>query len=374
MGTATYALGESPTIRINTCHGDMEIEGRQGGDVLVTSNSMPQSVQQSEGLTIEQCEDDLRLIVPLGATVMIELAEGDVSALRLAGLEIGAVHGELEAGSVRDHLDLRRVEGDARIRDTGRLTLGRIGGDLNVEAISGACTIQEVAGDVRMRDLASVSLERIGGDLILSSSGASRVGNVDGDARVGEVADLSLDRVGGDLTVERVRGSLSFRDVDGDARLHGTMHGMERAHVGGDLSLNAALASGETSSLDVDGDVSLSVPNDADLALHADVRGDVSGVERHGDVGPVDVAWGAGTARLTLKVGGDLNVYGSAVTATDRSVLSFAATDASEPSHSAEATRVDPAESSGGDPDLALLEAVARGELSPEEADRLLAR
>ncbi len=365
MGTASYVLGESPTIRINTCHGDLEIEGRPGADVLVSSNSMPQSVQQGEGLTIEQCDDDLRLTVPLGATVMIERAEGDVRALRLARLEIGTVQGDLEAGSVRGYLDLRRVESDARIRDTGQLTLGRVAGDLNLEAVSGACTVQEVGGDVRMRDLTNVTRGQTRGDLILSSSGSSRLGNIDGDARIADVADLALDQVGGDLTVERVAGTLTFRDVDGDARFRGPVRGIDRAHVGGDLALEAALGSGEVCALDVDGDVSLSVPKDADLALHADVGGDVSGVDRHDDDGPVDAVWGGGSAQLRLRIGGDLTVYATAATVTARAQMGSVAPSA---------PRLESADASRVDPDLALLEAVARGDLTPEEADRLLAR
>ncbi len=206
MGTATYALGESPTIHINTVHGDLEIKGREGREVLVTSDSMPESRQQADKLTIEQCEDDLRLTVPLGSKVVVERAEGDVRALRLAGLEIGAVQGELEAESVRGHVDLRRIEGDARIRQSGQITLGRIAGDLNVESVAGACTVHDVDGDARIHDLVSASLRQVGGDLVISNGGPCRVGTVDGDVRAGDLADLSIDRVGGDLIADQAPG------------------------------------------------------------------------------------------------------------------------------------------------------------------------
>ncbi len=374
MGTATYALGESPTIHINTVHGDLEIKGHEGGEVLVTSDSMPESRQQADRLTIEQCEDDLRLTVPLGSKVVVERAEGDVRALRLAGLEMGAVQGELEAESVRGHVDLRRIEGDARIRQSGQITLGRIAGDLNVESVSGACTVHDVDGDARIHELVSASLRQVGGDLVISNGGACRVGTVDGDVRAGDLADLSIDRVGGDLVADRVAGSLTFKDVDGDVRLRGSVRGLDRARVGGDLTFDAALATGDNCTLDVDGDVSLSVPTESDLALHADVGGDVSGVERRNDEGPVDVVWGEGRARLSLRIGGDLNVYRAPATASRDTMPKPAAPSAAEGYGAPETPRDAPAERTGADPDLALLEAVARGELSPEEADRLLAR
>lgn len=374
MATATYALGESPTLHINTVHGDLEIKGREGGEVLVTSDSMPESRQQVDGLTIEQCEDDLRLTVPLGSKVVVERAEGDVRVLRLAGLEIGAVQGELEAESVRGHVDLRSIEGDARIRESGQITLGRIAGDLNVESVSGTCTVHDVDGDARLHDIVSASLRRVGGDLALSSCGACLAGTVDGDVRAGDIADLTIDRVGGDLIADRAAGNLTFKDVDGDVRLRGSVRGLDRARVGGDLTFDAALATGDRCTLDVDGDVSLSVPNESDLALHADVGGDVSGVERRGDEGPVDVVWGEGRARLILRIGGDLNVYRSPATATMDNMPKSAAPSAAEGHGVPETPNDAPAGGTGGDPDLALLEAVARGELSPEEADRLLAR
>jgi DUF4097 and DUF4098 domain-containing protein YvlB len=374
MATATYALGESPTIHINTVQGDLEIRGRDGGEVLVTSDSMPESRQQADGLTIEQCEDDLRLTVPVGAKVVLERAEGDVRVLRLQGLEIGAVQGELEAESVRGHVDLRRIEGDVRIRESSQISLGRIGGDLKVESISGACTVQAVDGDARMNDIANASLHQVGGDLAISNGGSCQAGTVDGDVRAGDLAELSIDRVGGDLIADRAAGNITFKNVDGDVRLHGSVRGLDRARVGGDLTFDAALATSDRCTLDVDGDVSLSVPDESDLTLHADVGGDVSGVERRGDEGPVDIVWGEGRARLSLRIGGDLSVYRSPASAPREPMPQPAAPIAAEGYGVPEAPRDAPAEATGGDADLALLEAVARGELSPEEADRLLAR
>ena len=135
------------------------------------------------------------------------------------------------------------------------------------------------------------------------------------------------------------------------------------------------------------GDAAVYVPEDADLTLHATVDGDVSGVPSNSGHGAVSATWGEGGAHLTLTVGGDLQVRRTGAAAPSRtprlpvtswSPTNAAATATAQPvppapqgveENTSQAEQAPPADSV-----QTVLEAVARGEISPAEADDLLSR
>ena len=318
MGKAIYTLGNAPTVTIKRCGGDLTVEGRTGETVTVATVTMPHSVQGREQLVIEECDDDLRLFVPPGATVSV------------------------------DHVD-----GDAHIEGLSALEVGGVGGDLELRAIDRTCSIRSVDGDMQATD----------------------------------VTALALGTVGGDLHLERVAGRLAVERVGGDATLRGAVGGFGPAHIGGDLTLDTTFTPGLEYQATVDGDAAVYAPEDADLTLHATVDGDVSGVPSISGHGEVSATWGDGGAHLTLTVGGDLQVRrtGAAVPSrepriprTAGSPTNAAATATTQPvppapqgveENTSKAEQAPPADSV-----QAVLEAVARGDISPAEADDLLAR
>jgi hypothetical protein len=144
----------------------------------------------------------------------------------------------------------------------------------------------------------------------------------------------------------------------------------------------------------VDGDAAVYVPEDADLTLQATVDGDVSGVPSISGHGEVSATWGDGGAHLTLTVGGDLQVRRTGAAAPSREPR--VPRTAGSPTNSATTAMTHPvaerpsapatqgvaqntsntlkAEQALPDSVQAVLEAVARGEISPAEADDLLSR
>ena len=318
MRTMSYELGSTPAITIRVCYGDLEIIGRAESVTELRSDELPRSHQEEDRLVIEECCDDVKLKVPPGARVDIDQAYGDVRADKLAELRIGTVHS-----------------------------------DLHVSEIVGMCELGTVAGDAVIR----------------------------------EVGSLSLISVSGDLNVERTVGTLALGGVDGDVALRGTLAGTGGGRVGGDLLMQARFQPGAVYELEVEGDASIALPAETDVSLIAQVAGDVSGLKGYDSQGGYAVTWGSGASRLTLKVEGDL-----VVRAAGRPVLGEVAVPISVPgpasppplptfspqmreNMSARETveqPVQPLQPAAPDSELALLEAVARGEISPEEADRLL--
>lgn len=357
MGNATYTLGDTPAIQIRHCEGDLEIEGRPEEAVTVEADSMPHSVQRDGELLIEECDDDMRVRAPLGARVSVDEVEGDVRIRRLAELALGSVNGNLDVTAIGEKCAVGQVEGDARFRETGDLALGAVNGDLDVAAISGRSEIGQVEGDMRARDL----------------------------------LDLALGEVSGDLDAEGISGSLKLDRVEGDARLRGTFGGFGPTHISGDLSLETSFTPGDTYEIAVEGDASVSVPDESNLSLHARVEGDVNGLAASDGSGGFTQVWGDGSARLDLTVNGDLSVRsagpvfrGAALPTARVPEPSAAPPPPAAPDIAAgfepappfgAAVDAEPAQpDERADPTLAVLEAVARGEMSPEEADNLLGR
>jgi hypothetical protein len=279
---------------------------------------MPHSVQGREQLVIEDCDDDLRLSVPPQTTVSI------------------------------DHVD-----GDARVDGLSALEMGGVGGDLELRAIARSCAVR----------------------------------GVDGDMRATDVAELALGTVGGDLYLERVTGRLVLERVGGDATLRGALGSLGPAHIGGDLTLDTSFVPGREYRATVGGDAAVYVPEDADLTLQATVDGDVSGLPSSTRHGTVSATWGDGGAHLTLTVGGDMRVHLTAPGAPSRaprvpvtagSPTNAAATATTQPAppqlQGAEENTLKAEQAPPLDSVQAVLEAVARGEISPAEADDLLSR
>lgn len=303
---AIYTLGETPSITIERCEGDLAIIGHAEPSVVVESESMPHSAQNGERLVMEHCDDDLALRVPFGTTVSIQRIEGDLHAERLARLEVETVSGDADLSHIGASCVVRRADGDLHATGVTNLALGAVSGDLDVSEASG---------------------------------------------------EFALER------------------VDGDARLRGTLHSFGPTRIDGDLALAIAFLPGHTYQLSVDGDMALDLPRDPDLTLEAHVDGDVAGLEqargRHGEVG---ANWGDGRARLVVTVSGDLKVRGAATPArASEATTNTPPASATTPEQNVVAAD---AKAAPEQPDsvLAVLEALARGDITAAEADDLLAQ
>jgi len=310
MKTARYQLGHAPTVTMDRCDGDLIIVGHDNPVVVLAADELPH-LSPDQGLAtlrIEECDDDLRLTLPFGATV------------------------------IADHID-----GDLRVAGIARCTLARVGGDLTMEDAPGPYAVGDVDGDVRVRGVANLSL-----------------GAIDGDARLEGVTDrFTLGHVTGDLTLD------------------GAVHGFGPVHVGGDLTLAIAFEPGHEYRLVVDGDATISLPDEANLTLQAAVHGDVSGLpythgSGHGH-GEVRAIWGDGASYLSLSVGGDLRIRPGAAMTARRSYAPSVVTTRQEAESTGIVEEQAPVPPAASNPDnLGVLEALAQGKISVDEAESLL--
>jgi len=351
MAQETYALGGSPRVTINTCGGNLEIAGQEIDRVAVKSGRLQRVAQVGDQLAIEQCDDDLSLALPRGTTLVMQ-----------------------------------RAGGDARVDGLAAMQLGDAGGDLSARFIEGACTVGRVGGDLRATDVGMLAIQTVHGNARIERvTGGAEIARVDGDLRVSDVANLALGAVGGNAHLEGLAGVLRLDRAGGDATVRGAVDGFTAA-INGDLTLDIAYTSGHEYRLDVHGDAKVLLPADAGLTLHATVAGDVKGIDgtrlipgdSSTDGGSIRAAWGDGRARLTLYVDGNLSMRetdarGRTDMPAPAQMNAAGWTDEAVPVEANAAT--DPTVPIGStDTELSVLEAVARGDLSPAEADDLLSR
>ena len=154
---------------------------------------------------------------------------------------------------------IMHCDADISVRDlTGRVKLTEIQGDVSLNNLAGETLVRELEGDLAVRGVALVRGEGTwDGDL--SARGVKQIdaNNIGGDVSIRAIDALKIAHVDGDLIAAGVRGVVDAPDVEGDAV----------------LSFDAAV---ETY-LRADGDIVLNLPSDANAELELDApRGDLT--------------------------------------------------------------------------------------------------
>ena len=148
---------------------------------------------------------------------------------------------------------------DVTVRDlTGRVELAEIQGDVWLNNLAGETLVRELQGDLAARGVALLRGEGTwdGG---LSARGVKRIdaNDIEGDVSIRAIDALKIAHVDGDLIAAGIRGAVDALDVEGDAV----------------LSFDAAV---ETR-LRADGDLVLNLPSDANAELELDApRGELT--------------------------------------------------------------------------------------------------
>lgn len=147
-----FATTESPSILIEQVDGDLTLRGWSRAEIFVRSDEGSDEIVQTETGVRVRLHDDAVLEVPLGASVTVHRAHGDVS--------VAAINGPLT---------LDKVDGDVVVRDGGPLRVVSVDGDLTARMIRGDCVIENVSGDVTLTNiLGSVKVENAASDVTIN--------------------------------------------------------------------------------------------------------------------------------------------------------------------------------------------------------------
>lgn len=352
MAEQMFSVGEAPRIVITTLHGELSVNGWNEQSVRVETDS-DLALLHTEGdtLTIGDCYDDLELHVPQSATIIVETALDDVAIRGVRHVELGSAAGDVELHDIHgDGIQITNVAGDFSASNVSAVHVHSIGSDadfnnvalVEVETVGGDLSVQKaeavlvgtVGGDMSAREVVAtlrfgvlgsdgdieggtrteVTIGNVGGDLSVGSAASVQVGNVGSDCSLRDIqGDVDLGFIGSDLDLKGVGGNLQIGQVGSDASLKGIQGNIEIGSIGSDLSLQATFVLDSVTRFNVGGDAVVSLPDNPNLSIQANVGGEISGKaivsSRSGNM--VNLVYGEGAAHLELNVGGDLELRGA---------------------------------------------------------------
>lgn len=308
MAQLTFDKGSVKRLVVESCRGDIEIEGGDQPQIEINGdrNLSGRVVGQEGDLVLRAHSGDLRIKVGTDTNIAAQRVSGDVTITHVGDVELARVAGGLKLEDVRS----------ARVEDTG--------GDVELNVHDGTADIGRVGGDLEIKSVGALKVGMVGGDLRAESASAA----------------VNVGRVGGDLTIANA-ASLQVGGVGGDALLSAIQQFVSLGHVGGDLRLEwSGALTGDVHGV-VGGDAQITLPEDANLVVRAIVGGDISGdglnptpagesyeaedwaaTEEGGSEqgwdslagGELVVTFGEGGPELQLTIGGDLELHGGHVT------------------------------------------------------------
>lgn len=343
MKSKTFALGTTPRITFRSCVGDLRVHSWDQPEVqvLVSREEDLASIQESEDAIELSSLMPTTVHVPAGASVALDGCAGDVHAVGLALAVVSKHRGDVSLHQTLQ-AELTGQHGDVTVTEASTLAVSVMHGDLRGRSVSGGVVIREVHGDVLLR------------------------------------------HVGGDSQLSGVTGDIAISDLDGS---------VQASAVTGDLRLAGVLRSG-TSTIDILGDVFLSLDPGSDVLLDLEarlghVRSTASLLDSTQSPHRLQGTLGSGAARLFVtSTSGDIRLSDSSATTPGEQEADGAEVDEQSlhleqglserlagvrrwRTHLRPPTRPAPAESCE-DERLAILKMLADGKINAAQAAELL--
>lgn len=351
MTQQIFAVGDMPQVAISQISGEVEIEVWDERAIGVeTDVALREIYQEGDTLRISGCASDLTLRVPSDCAISAEHVQGDVEIEGVRRVELAHIQGDVELEDISEAVDvadlkadieisraaalhardgiggdaeiegvaqveIEQVGGDVSVEEAQQVLVGSVGGDLDVETVAASLRCGNVGGDCTIQDSAEadVVLGNIGSDLDMDGAKRLQAGSVGSDVDVRNISgDAEIGMVGSNLDLVHIGGNVQIGQVGSDATLKNLRGNIEVGAVGSDLELEATLPPDSHARLHVGGDADITLPATPNLSLQAAVGGSVSGsaVAASGSGNQINLVYGEGAARLTLHVGGDLNLRG----------------------------------------------------------------
>ncbi|HVU69885.1 MAG TPA: hypothetical protein VHD63_22310 [Ktedonobacteraceae bacterium] len=356
----TFSVEKEARILLARIHGDLEVRGWDGQGIRLERDTESGVVQQEGNmLSLSNCSGDIELLVPFDAEVRAESVDGEVEVQDIRRVELKNIHGDVQLRNIGVDANLdyigeaislididkdveiqkasslrtrRKIGGEARIqevrlaeieavrsdlelRQVDMASVGSVGGDLEAVSVREALRCGNVGGDCQIHDSAGAEfhLGNVGGHLQLGGAVKVHVGNTGDHVELRDVREsVYLGNVGNSGTLSSIGGNVTAGRIGGDAHLSGLGGSVRIGAVGGDLELQADFPPESRTHAHVGGDVTLTLPQTANLALQATIGGTISGpslaLDRNGNL--VRLVYGDGSAQASISAGGDLQVHG----------------------------------------------------------------
>lgn len=267
MVSKVIETGENPHLIIEECFGDLTVQGVNESRITFNLAGDEESLDLvvAESAVRFTAQENCRILCPVGATLDIQVA-----------------HGNLKATGIHGRLTIGEVYGDAQLRDTGPLTVAEVYGNVR---------LQQVAGDVQ-------------------------VGEVSSDARIGQVTGaLNVHAIASDARISDIAGPVAIEQVGSDFKAEGLAQGLTLGGAGSDVRLAPPFTPGAVYQVRAGSDLTIRLPEEANVrfALQAGggVRSSIPNLELHEAEGSVTGVLGAGEAFIQAQVGGRVRLKGA---------------------------------------------------------------
>src|SRR5258708_30860768 len=299
MTQQTLSVGGKPRVIITQWHGNLNVQSWKEPAIRIElAESSVQVHQEGETLSIAGAQGNIQLLIPnvkmgpnrmltdisvadFDGNVSIEGA-GSVNLLNISGTaELTKVEGHLDAENIPTLRGSNGIGGEVRLSNISRIEIDAVGAGLSVVKAE-LVNVKAVGGQL--------DADQVGAQLQCSAVGGSCV------VRNSSAAEIAINNVGGNL------------DLSGVARMH-------MCNVGGNLNMFASFPTDSNAHLMVGGNASLTLPDNANMAIHAmvggQIRGEALGSLRVGSI--AKLVYGEGAAKLSLTVGGNLTLHGNSI-------------------------------------------------------------
>jgi hypothetical protein len=305
MATQTFSAGTNPRISLADCEGDVFIEAWDERSIaLEAEEGTVTPSQEGETLAIRGARGHLHLRVPGETAVTVQGQCG--------GVHLRSLYGAAQVDGAQSF----RIEGDGNWRRWLRAWRWN-SHDVEIRNV-GVVDLDYVIGNLTLSDVQSADARAIGGNATAQGiKGDLRIKNVGGSSTLEEIGgNLEVGNVGGNCDVRGVDGNLQITNVGGNADVRGAGTVLKLGNIGGNLTLNEAQLSSSFAAeqpvrVAVGGNAQLELPDQPDLTIHAVVGGSVNGegVASRGG-GMLTLVYGAGSGRLNVMTGGNLELRG----------------------------------------------------------------
>ena len=356
----TFPAGSEPKVIVAQIRGDLHVSVWDQPTIAINADGrVNQLYQEGNALMIKEGNGDLELHIPADAEIHVTNLKGDVSIHGVRRVELVDIGGDVALHDIGIGVDIEKIgeavalkdlRGDVRVinvtalRSRGSIgndaflshvalvemetvgndltlenvetaVVGNVGEDLHVDEIADALSCGNIGNDCTVRSGSpyEIAVGNVGGDLKVSNAASVQLGSVGGDSELLEVRGIvEVGNVGGDASFRGVGGNLQVGSIGGDGVLSGLQAAMEVGSIGGDLTLQATFPAASHTRLNVGGDASIELPENANLSIRAAVGGDVTGQSVTFEGGNmISLVYGDGAADLELSVGGDLELRGA---------------------------------------------------------------
>lgn len=316
MAQQTFPVsGRRPKVLITRLEGNLVVQPWERQEISVSTEGDAEVLhQENDTITITDCKGDLSLWIPSIRGIVFPLVTDIIgTALSRSATIEGA--GNVELKDVGGNVALRKIYGNVELANVSEVAeLNAIGGNLHAVNMPVLRAQQGIGGNASLLDVRKQEIDAIGGNLMITGADTATCTAVGGNLDIERVAtSVHCDTVGGNCEVYKSpEAQISVHTVGGNFYTDGAAV-IQSSIVGGNLKANLTMPAGSQSKLHIGGNATVTLPENANVSVHATVGGSASGpsgvYRRSG--GFVSLVYGDGSARLHLTVGGNLKLLGS---------------------------------------------------------------